>query len=147
MKTCIPVLLLTTVLAAGTLPAQAQQVISQSPSPSQSPLSQPTASDIETSAQQFVDLLAAGDYTSARGLYDANVNVTPTSIQQTWEDILANSGAYQSQLGARIVPLENPVGGTIAIVGVKFADATRALFITFNSDRKIVSLDVVEETN
>jgi len=141
MKTCISVLLLTAVLAAGTLPAQAQQ-ISQSPSPSQS-----AASAVETSAQQFVNLLATGDYTSARGFYDANVNVTPASIQQNWEDILTSTGAYQSQISTRIVPLENPVGGTIAIVGVKFANATRALFITFNGDRKIVSLDVVEETN
>jgi hypothetical protein len=147
MKICVPVLVLTAVLAAGALPAQAQQVISQSQSPSQptSPPSQSTA--VETSAQQFVELLAAGNYASARGLYDANVNVTPASIQQNWEDILSNVGAYQSQIGTRTVPLENPVSGTIAIVGVKFANATRALFITFNSDRKIVSLDVVEETN
>lgn len=148
MKVCILVLILTAGLTVDALPAQARQVVSQSSPLSPQPIAQVSpVGDVAAVAQQFVDFLADGNYASARELYGTNVDVTPASIQQNWADILTNVGAYQSQLGTRVVSLENPSGGTMAIVGVQFENATRALFITFNSDRQIVSLDIVDETN
>jgi ABC-type Na+ efflux pump permease subunit len=142
MKTCISGVLLTTILIAG-LPAQAQQPelpFSQRLAQSETP-----ADAIVTSAQQFVDLLVAGDYAAARALYQSsNTTVTPETLQQNWQDIVAANGAYQQQVSTRTVPLDNPEGGTMAIVTTQFENARRDLYIVFDNTRSIVSLDAVD---
>ena len=102
--------------------------------------------DVSTTAQTLVSVLASGDYVAARNLYDsANTSVTSETIRQNWSDVIAQYGDYQQQTGTRTVPLENPEGGTMAIVTVQFANGNSNLYIVFNAQGEAVSFDVVQE--
>lgn len=157
MKPCVSALLLGAFLAAGALPAQAQNLSQQQPS-QQQPTPQPSpeispqpivplsAGDVAAASQQFVNFLAMGDYAAAQSMYDLTINatVTPASIQTNWEDIVAAAGTFGSVTSTRTVSLENPAGGTMAIVNVRFQNGSRDLYIVFNTTYKVVSFDVVE---
>jgi hypothetical protein len=148
MKTWIPVLLLSATLAGSALPAQAQQPqVAQPASPqllAQTSDSDAPTSDIPTVAQQLISLLVSGDYAAAGDLYDQDAVVNRDSLRATWEDIVAVNGAYQQQTNLRTVPLEEPGTGTMAIVTVQFASASRDLYIVFNNQNQVVSLDVLD---
>lgn len=153
MKPCVSALLLGAFLAAGALPVQAQDLSQQQPSQQQpSPETSPQpivplgAGDVAAASQQFVNFLAAGDYAAAQSMYDltTNATVTPVSIQTNWEDIVAAAGTFGSVTSTRTVSLENPAGGTMAIVNVRFQNGSRDLYIVFNTAYKVVSFDVVE---
>jgi hypothetical protein len=148
MKTWIPVLLLSATLAGSALPAQAQQSqVAQPASPqllAQTSDSDAPTSDIPTVAQQLISLLVSGDYAAAGDLYDQDAVVNRDSLRATWEDIVAVNGAYQQQTNFRTVPLEEPGTGTMAIVTVQFASASRDLYIVFNNQNQVVSLDVLD---
>lgn len=152
MKPCVSALLLGAFLAAGALPAQAQNLSQQQPTPQPSPETAPqpivplSAGDVAAASQQFVNFLATGDYAAAQSMYDLTINatVTPASIQTNWEDIVAAAGTFGSVTSTRTVSLENPAGGTMAIVNVRFQNGSRDLYIVFNTAYKVVSFDVVE---
>jgi hypothetical protein len=144
MKTCLSVLLLSAALAAGSLPAQAQDA---SPQQSPPPMAQPlSAADVVSAAQQFVNLLSTEDYAAARQMYDLTTNstVTPGTLQANWEDIINQLGAFQSVADTRTLPLENPEGGTMAIVTVQFENGSRDLYIVYSSTYRVVSFDTVQ---
>lgn len=134
-------LLLAIALIALPLPAVAQTI-----SPSQAPVTTAQTPDVAATAQTLVSLLASGDYTGARNLYDpANTSVTADTIRQSWSDVVAQYGDYQQQVSTRTTPLENPVGGTMAIVTTQFANGRSNLYIVFNPEGQAVSFDVVQE--
>ncbi|NJL22408.1 MAG: DUF3887 domain-containing protein [Leptolyngbyaceae cyanobacterium SM1_3_5] len=104
------------------------------------------APDAAATAQSLISLLSSGDYAAARNLYDpANATVTSETLRQTWSDVVAVHGDLQQVGETRTVPLENPVGGTMAIVSAQFANGRRSIYITLNPAGQAVSFDLVEE--
>lgn len=106
----------------------------------------PPAPNAAVTAQSLVSLLSSGDYTAARNLYDpANPNVTPETLSQTWSDVVAVHGDLQQVGETRTLPLENPVGGTMAIVSAQFVNGRRSIYVTLNPAGQAVSFDLVQE--
>ncbi|MBD2092975.1 DUF3887 domain-containing protein [Microcoleus sp. FACHB-1515] len=104
------------------------------------------ASGAAATAQSLISLLSSGDYAAARNLYDpANTSVTPETLRQTWSDVVALHGDLQQVGDTRTVPLENPVGGTMAIVSAQFANGRRSIYVTLNPAGQAVSFDLVQE--
>lgn len=104
------------------------------------------APDAAATAQSLIALLSSGDYAAARNLYDpANTSVTPETLRQTWSDVVAEHGDFQQVGETRTVALENPVGGTMAIVSGQFANGRRSIYITLNPAGQAVSFDLVQE--
>ncbi|NEQ24191.1 MAG: DUF3887 domain-containing protein [Microcoleus sp. SIO2G3] len=125
--------------AISSLPALSQSLPSASVLTAQAP-------DTAATAQTLISLLASGDYAGARNLYDpANTSVTPETIRQNWSDVISQYGDYQQQVNSRTVPLENPVGGTLVIVTVQFANGRSNIYLTFNPEGQAVSFDVAQE--
>lgn len=105
------------------------------------------APNAAATAQSLISLLASGDYAGARSLYDStNTSVTPETLRQSWSDVVALHGDFQQQVGeTRTVSLENPAGGTMAIVSAQFANGRRSIYVTLNSTGQAVSFDLVQE--
>lgn len=140
MKIRLMIAIATLVLGAATssIPAIAQ--------PLPSPLLTAQAPDAAATAQSLISLLASGDFAGARNLYDpANTTVTPETLGQSWSDVVAQYGDFQQQVGTRTLALENPAGGTMAIVTTQFANGRSNIYITLNPQRQVVSFDVVQE--
>lgn len=124
--------------AASNLPAIAQTL------PSSNLTAQ--ASNPAATAQSLISLLASGDYAGARNLYDsANTSVTPETLSQSWNDVVAVHGDLQQVGETRTVSLENPAGGTMAIVSAQFANGRRSIYVTLNPAGQAVSFDLVQE--
>ncbi len=99
--------------------------------------------DVSAIATAFVTELSGGNYIDALERYDSDIQVTISaeSIAQEWEDILAESGAYQGIIG---VTVDSSDETPIAIVTCQFESGVRDLFIVFNTTNEVISMDAVE---
>lgn len=140
-KSISALLLLAATLTAGALPAHAQD-----PSPTASPDTSASSSTIATTAQEFVNSLVAGDYQSALQRYApaSRVSVTTATLQQTWQDILAESGDFQQISNIRTESIDSESGSSLVIITAQFTNGPRDFFVLFTSDNQIVSIQPVE---
>lgn len=131
------VAMVSAVLLGSVAPVQAQQMSEVAPSY----IAQ--GSDVGAIAQAFIQELASGDFTGAFRSYDSPIRstISPDSLAQQWQDITAVSGAYQ---GAANVSVDTSSGTPIAIVTGQFENGSRDLFILFNENNEIVSMDIVQ---
>ncbi|HEY9657524.1 MAG TPA: DUF3887 domain-containing protein [Allocoleopsis sp.] len=99
--------------------------------------------DIQATAEQFVDALAAGDYGRARVNFHPQLKaeLSPQDLQQRWESLQTITGAFQRRLESEVIP-----GGDMDVVtvNVEFADRTDSLVIIFQ-DNRIAGVDFPRE--
>ncbi|NJR60298.1 MAG: DUF3887 domain-containing protein [Cyanobacteria bacterium CRU_2_1] len=142
MKKLIPALLLPAVLVVSTLPAYAQshQETDSFPLPQQ--IAQ--AEDVTTIAQDFISLLAGGQFNDALRWYDSTAATTISSdtLQASWNDIVAANGAFQRQISTQAIPSDGS-GQSTVIVTCEFEQGSRDLFITFTGNQ-IVSFSIAQ---
>ncbi|HIK32389.1 MAG TPA: DUF3887 domain-containing protein [Oscillatoriales cyanobacterium M59_W2019_021] len=95
--------------------------------------------DIQTTAEQFVDALAAGDIESAREFLNPVVKKdwSESAMRQNWQDVLAMTGAFQNRLSSRV---ENEV----VIVTAQFENQTNDILVIFDESGQVIGFDVPE---
>ena len=135
MKKYIGVLLLATVVAGGSMPAIASsvprllepQILAQ-------------AEDRGAIAEEFVNLLAKGDFSGALKKYNSKVaeDITPQSLAPQWNDIVAEAGSFEEIVSSK-------TDGNIVVVTSSFEKGNRDLVIEFNNRNEIISFDKIQD--
>ncbi|HEY9814478.1 MAG TPA: DUF3887 domain-containing protein [Candidatus Obscuribacterales bacterium] len=140
MKRYLPVIVIAAALLGGIAPAQAQSV----------PAGESAAvdlvaqgADVTAIAETFIESLASGDYATALQSYDPAIRTTLTveSLAQQWNDLIASTGAYEGPVAATV---DNSGDAPVVIMTGQFENGPRDLFILFNSNNQIISMDAME---
>jgi hypothetical protein len=94
---------------------------------------------IETLAKGLVNSLASRDYKKAVENFDETMKkaLPAEKLQQVWNSIIAQSGAFIKQLGTR---KQEILGHNIIFVTCKFERATLDTKVVFNRDKQIAGL-------
>jgi uncharacterized protein len=102
----------------------------------------PAGADRVALATGFMQSLVDGKYTEATGLFDAAVRkaMSPQQLQQLWESLLKQAGAFKSLGDTRSV---TEGGYEIVFVACNFEQATLDFKLVFNADGTIGGLWVV----
>lgn len=138
MKPCFFVLLIPAVFATVPLPARAQssailqsvQVIAQS-------------DELTPKAEQFIDLLAAGNFAAALEKYDrtARQNVSVESLQSNWQDLEAKFGPLKRNVSSQTINGEDV---DVVVFTAEFEKDTVDLLIVFDKNSNISSFTYPE---
>jgi hypothetical protein len=99
---------------------------------------------VATLAQDFVGLLAAGDFETALTRYDNAVRttLTPESLEQNWMDLTAVSGEFQQLLG---VSVDTSGDNPLAIASCSFANGNYDIFVYFDNANQVIGFDAAAE--
>lgn len=94
------------------------------------------ASDITDRAKAFVDALAAADYEYAWTYLHPilQAEIPPTRIEQKWQALLRRTGPFERRLNTQ-------TQRNLVIVKVKFGRTTDDLFVVFDNQGRIYSVD------
>ncbi|MBO0348193.1 DUF3887 domain-containing protein [Phormidium pseudopriestleyi FRX01] len=133
MKTILSLVLLATVAVVDTLPAQAQ---SFQPLQGVEAIAQTTP--MVSQAEEFVSLLADGEFNQALQKYDgiARENITSETLETTWQDLVDKSGDFQEVVSSETVPGE---GQDMVLLTTRFEQDTVVLFVIFDGEQEINS--------
>lgn len=90
-------------------------------------------------AQSFIDQLQRGDFTAAEKAFDATMlrAMPAAKLKDTWQQLLAQVGAYQGQLTNRT---ETAQGYRIVYVATQFEKAVLDVQVVFNAQGQISGL-------
>ncbi|WP_254564062.1 DUF3887 domain-containing protein [Oscillatoria sp. HE19RPO] len=133
MKTILSLVLLATVAVVDSLPAQAQ---SFQPRQGVEVIAQGTP--MVSQAQEFVSLLADGEFNQALQKYDATAreNITPETLETTWQDLVEKSGDFQEVVSSETVQGEDQ---EVVLLTTRFEQDTVVLFVVFDGEQQINS--------
>jgi hypothetical protein len=97
------------------------------------------ASDVQTKATQFVDLLAAGDFKSAVNEFDATMKeaLPEEKLREVWGAIVAQGGAFKKRGGVRV---EKDPEYQIVFVRCEFEKAPLDAKVVYNVRKQIAGL-------
>jgi hypothetical protein len=141
MKTVLSLLLLATVAVIDGLPAQAQlseplSEVKSIPFGGRNVMAQ--ATPLVSQAEEFVSLLARGEFNQALQKYHpmAQTTITPETLEITWQDLVAESGEFQEIVATETVQGDDQ--GAV-LMTTRFEEDTVVLFIIFNEQQEIHS--------
>ena len=102
--------------------------------------------NIQVKAEEFVDALGNGKYGLARGYLTPQLKETvlPENIEESWLDILAETGAFKQISSSEVV--RSPSLSEIVLVNLEFEQEDRSIMILFNPLSEIVGVDFPEES-
>ena len=96
--------------------------------------------NIEDNAEEFVDALSNGKYTTARGYLTPDLKKTllPENIEQKWEEILETTGPFKRRSDSQVVKSST---SNVVLVNVEFERENRSFMVIFNPLGEIVGVD------
>lgn len=96
--------------------------------------------NIQTSAEQFVNALAKGDYAIARTYLapDLKEKFLPATLKQRWENLISKVGPFKQLKGSSIIR-----GGSYDTVqlNMEFQNYSGKVFVFFNPLSQIIAID------
>ena len=100
------------------------------------------AEDIQSMAENLVQLLAEDNYEEAQNLFGSPMkdDISPESLQNHKDNFIALHGEFQQIVGSRN-PEEN-----LVVVEVETTQKTTDVFVIFNDDREVVGVDYLQES-
>ncbi|NJQ98978.1 MAG: DUF3887 domain-containing protein [Hydrococcus sp. CSU_1_8] len=103
----------------------------------------PETRNIEEIAQEFVNALVAEDYPQARGYLHPllKAEAFPEKVQQKWENLLKITGPYKQQVGYEVRKGSDGDGVDVVLVTLEFEKVSEDLFLVFDDQKQIVSVD------
>jgi hypothetical protein len=109
------------------------------PATKASPAATLAESELFTLAQEFINQLAAGEYEAASAHFNTTMQkAMPTAaLQQAWEQLINQVGAFQEQLDTRA---EQTDGYTSLTVTTRFEKAAIDIQVVFNSQGQVSGL-------
>lgn len=133
MKTVLSLVLLATVAVVDSLPAQAQNF-----QPLQGIEAIAQTTPMVTQAQEFISLLADKEFSQALQKYDATArqNITPETLETTWQDLVEKSGDFQEVVSSETVQGD---GQEVVLLTTQFEQDTVVLFVIFDGEQQINS--------
>ncbi|MCT7956716.1 DUF3887 domain-containing protein [Laspinema palackyanum] len=133
MKKILSLVLLATVAVIDTLPAQAQSF-----QPLQGVEAIAQATPMVSQAEEFVSLLADGEFNQALQKYDtvARENINTATLETTWQDLVDKSGDFQEIVSTEMVPGEEQ---DVVLLTTRFEQDTVVLFVIFDGEQQINS--------
>ncbi|MEB3827014.1 DUF3887 domain-containing protein [Phormidium sp. CCY1219] len=139
MNKCFGVLLLSAVLVGVPLQARAQfgEIGQSEPAIAQS------SNEAIAKAEEFVNLLAAGDFAAALTRYDtiARESVSQQTLQDKWQDLIARFGEFKEYNDSQLL---SDTDTNIVVLTSEFERETVDLLIIFDEDGEIYSFDYGE---
>jgi hypothetical protein len=139
MNKCFGVLLLSAVLVGVPLQARAQfgKIGQFEPAIAQS------SNEAIAKAEEFVNLLAAGDFAAALTRYDtiARESVSQQTLQDKWQDLIARFGEFKEYNDSQLL---SDTDTNIVVLTSEFERETVDLLIIFDEDGEIYSFDYGE---
>lgn len=116
----------------------------QSPVILQQPSVVSQASSLTAIAEDFITQLAEQQFAEAAQGYGVGAqDVNDRTLRQNWNDIVAESGAFQRIISSQVVS-QQPLGGeAIVTVECQFEGSNRELFVVL-SGTQVVSFSPVE---
>ena len=120
-------------------PAEAQPTSASPAATEPAATASPAESDLFVLAQEFINQLAAGEYEAATARFDdAMLKAAPApALQQIWEQLLGQAGAYQQQLDASSEQVQDY---TRINVTTQFEKAAVVIQVVFNEKGQISGL-------
>jgi Protein of unknown function (DUF3887) len=96
-------------------------------------------SDLQVTAETFVDALATDDIETAHALLNPLVKKdwSETMMRQSWQDLIAVTGAFQERLSSK-------VEDRVVLVTVQFENTTNDLIVIFDESGQIIGFDFPE---
>lgn len=133
MKTILSLVLLATVAVVDSLPAQAQSF-----QPLKGVEMMAQATPMVSQAEEFVSLLADGEFNLALQKYNATAreNITPETLETTWQDLVDKSGDFQEIVSSEMVPGDEQ---EVVLLTTRFEQDTVVLFVIFDEEQQINS--------
>lgn len=133
MKTICSLVLLATVAVVDALPAQAQVF-----QPPQGVEAIAQATPMVSQAEEFVSLLADGEFNQALQKYDAiaRESITPETLETTWQDLVEKLGDFQEVVSSETVQGD---GQEVVLLTTRFEQDTVVLFVIFDGEQQINS--------
>lgn len=103
------------------------------------PQSTPSFDTLIPHAAAFVDQLAQGDYSAAFTRFDGTMKLAlpEAKLKATWEQLLAQVGAFQKQVGTRTADSQ---GYRIVFITCQFEKSTLDVQVVFNNQSQISGL-------
>jgi len=100
---------------------------------------EPPSSEIAASAAQFVDLLVKEDFAGAVARFDATMKTAlpEPKLRETWQALLAKTGPFQKQLGARATKL---AGYDVVLVTCQFERTALDTKVVFDAKGRVAGL-------
>lgn len=97
------------------------------------------SSDLVSTAQEVVELLASGNFLRAESYFDDAMKAAlpPEKLRETWNAIVAQAGAFKRQVRTRT---EKRGGYDVVIITCEFARANVETQIVFDSAKRIAGL-------
>lgn len=139
MNKCFGVLLLSAVLVGVPLQARAQfgEIGQSEPAIAQS------SNEAIAKAEEFVNLLAAGDFAAALTRYDsiARESISQQTLQDQWQDLIARFGEFKEYNESQILTNTDT---NVVVLTSEFERETVDLLIIFDEDGEIYSFDYGE---
>ena len=110
----------------------------KAPAPSSSP-----SSGVAAQAEQFVDLMAKGDFQGAVKSFDTTMTqaVTPDKLAEAWNGLIGQCGAFQQRVASRTTKEQ---GYDCAYVTCQFANKAMDVKVVFNPQQQISGMWFVE---
>jgi hypothetical protein len=98
-----------------------------------------SASPVAPKAEQFVDLLAKGDYPAATASFDATMKqaMPAAKLQEAWQGLIAQAGAFQKRTAVRTAQEQ---GFDAAYVTCQFAKGPVDVKVVFSASGEISGL-------
>jgi len=111
----------------------------QAPTPQAGDLAAPPADELQAIAVTVIEDLAKGDYSAAFEQFDSNMKsaLPEAKLQETWEGITAQVGAFQEQVGARTTEVQ---GRPVVTVTCRFEQDLLDLQLGFNEQSQVTGL-------
>lgn len=102
-----------------------------------------TPDPVVTDALGVLDRLVNGDYAGIHAQFSAQVQamVTPEQLQEAWETLLAQAGAYQGVIGSRY-----ETGSNTGVLNLQFALVQLDLRVTYDDAGQIIGLQFAQPT-
>ncbi|MGK7893234.1 MAG: DUF3887 domain-containing protein [Xenococcus sp. (in: cyanobacteria)] len=96
--------------------------------------------NIQENAEEFIDAVANGQYTLARGYLDPKTKQTllPEEIEQEWQEIIEEAGQFKRRSDSQVIESSR---SDVVLIDLEFAKENRSIMIIFNPLMQIVGVD------
>jgi hypothetical protein len=108
----------------------------------------PTIGSLDEISKIVVEALADGNFAKARGYLHSSLKteIFPQQVQEKWQQLLKSTGDFK-RIKSITVRRGSAVDNTdVVLVDVEFAKVSEDIFVIFDNNRRVVGIDVPEES-
>ena len=110
-------------------------------------INSPLSSTIQDIANEFINAVIAGDYSTARAFFHPVLKETifPQEIESSWQNLVNKNGKFEKVVNTKVRKGSTVDGIDFVTVDLGFAKAEEEVLIIFDGSKNIVGVDFVEQ--